>query len=289
MRDFRDGYRPPEFEKEHLWSYERLKERIAAACGAETFRTGLSSFADLPEEMMVGKFGSKAIECVHASASDGKERATVLRFNPVKGVPEIQRGLFTGTESDVQMTFRYQQTKDEKEFWEGRGRLPLDKQMGVLRAQQTIRAHVGNLDVHRSLRSNSPIGRAIRQLYPRWIGTVHSHPADTSFSPVDITGFLTSPSRLVDVVGTKGGEIHVMVATSDTEWIPETEREERVGRWNKMIDQRVLDAVRTPEHRLRDTALVHRDAVRAFVRSMANKYKFGYYVGDNIGLLERVK
>ncbi len=129
-------------------------------------------------------------------------------------------------------------------------------------------------------------GRIIRDVTPSRVGNVHSHTFPTPISYTDLVTFLSTAELRVMVVGRSDGYFEFVAKTDETVPVNKESVEEISDRWSRMMSERV-------ERGIRQDGIAHMEANQraqtALARSIVNKYKVGYYVGANVGLLERVK
>lgn len=270
------------------WPYERLKEALISACGHERFRRGIVPFDRLPSTVDVGKFGGKALECVQATATDRKERGLGIEFLPVDRKIVMDRQLVVGEESKVAVG--YPRSINDL-YFQQLAKLPTLKR--VLADGLTARlAAEGLSDAQRSERLiqlyqlDTVDGRIVRDITPARIGNVHSHTNPTPVSYFDLVTFLSTPELRIMIVGRPDGYSETIMKTDETTAIDAESKDDLSGRWSRLLDERV-------EHGVRQERLSHLEANQraqtALARSIANKYKFGYFAGTDIGSLSRVQ
>lgn len=234
----------------------------------------------LPEEIVLGKTIAKVMECRRATDGDGKERGYTLRFNPATNKLEVQRELTAGDEAHVTLSFVYRPMR-------GDGTQVRHTALAQAEADRTLAGK--KVDVVSAMTEASPVGRAVRRLYVRQAGTIHSHPGESPFSTIDLANTISQKQGFIDLVSTSDGKVHALVTTHETNWVSPEEAKELQTRWTQLINERYRTVGTQGIHALRDRDKVFANAVAAMVRTVAKKYKLGYYVGDATGLLERVK
>lgn len=122
----------------------------------------------------------------------------------------------------------------------------------------------------------------------RTVGLIHSHPTPQSFSTGDLLSVLQYPETLFSLLSTSDHKIHALVTTHDTEWLSAKAGREKGELWDKQLEERFHAVRQDSLQSLRQPLDVQAQIELALVRTVAKKYKFGYYVGDELGLLDRV-
>lgn len=269
------------------WSYERLKEEMISACASERFRPGLVAFDRMPDSVDPGKFREKGLECTRGTLTDRKERGVGVEFLPVDRKMIMSKEVVVGEESQVLVPT----PRSARELYADQmAKLPSFKQLLAPTVIGRLNALVGdgaamNAAVQELYRGTSAESRVFRDVYLARPGHIHSHTRMMPFSPQDVRVFLSSAEHRVMLVSRSDGVVEMMVKSTETPFLDREASEERNRVWNEMVDRRVTDSMKGGM----DSTEANQRGQAALVRSIANKYKFGYYVGGETGPLTRVR
>jgi hypothetical protein len=266
---------------ESHWTYERLKEALVAACEPGVFRRGIVPFSDLPSSLDIGKFGEKAFQCVQTTAQDGKERGLGMEYVPSERRLVMDRQLVSGTESQVAV--HYPKAIDQL-LRQQVTRLPSAKRVLAMNLLDRMGLEAKELDAQQRSRQlcemyerETADGKLFREVMPVRVGNIHSHPVPIPVSAWDFRSLLSTPELRVMAVGRPDGVTEFVMKTEEAVPLSVPESEATARRWLKMIEERIVTAVR--QHGIGELEANQR-VQAALARSIANKYKLGYYVGE---------
>lgn len=271
---------------ESHWTYERLRQSLIDACGHERFRRGVVSFDRLPESIDIGKIGEKALECARGTSVDRKERGLSLEYAPTDRKLVMDKQLVTGIESTVSVG----PSRKAKELClDQLAKLPPAKRAIV--QMVTSRLFLAGVEedpmekINAVYQSDTVDGRALRDVYLARAGNIHSHTRPVPISGNDVAVFLRAPDMRIMVVARPDGLLETVIKSDESGSVSHEEFGQKIEHWNQLLHDRVQAGGRRGFGEIE----ANQRAQRALIRSIAEKYKFGYYAGNGVGLLERVK
>lgn len=284
------GVHPPEIARnpEH-WTGVQFKTALIEMC--QSGDAGIASFEQLPKSIELGGLADKAGECRRATDVDPihAERAAALTWDPRQNkiILTASDKLVVGDEHTVVIELERRLADTNKPAL-------LNAVMSDPRiAELTQALQTRQLD---QAGFREGITRLVGQrAFVRTIGMVHSHPNITTFSNIDIHSFLTVNELAVSIM-TSTERLRMLVASS--EGLPldvEAEALLTTG-WEDAIRQRVgcLANAAQPEQLMRiladDRLLLplQNQAVDSLLVELAGRLKFGYYRGDDSGVVKRL-
>lgn len=279
--------RLPHVEHEHHqeWDYGMFKARIVDAF--ENSQLGVCAYEALPQRLSLGdpqtapqSFAGRLFEAHGVMQTDGRERDTVIQYDPGKKVLQIRRELGIGDDAKVNHALEEAMSPA---FVEAFARLS-----GAERARQQALLQTADptLDgLQRPIYEDSELGQLLRRAIVRCAGLLHTHPNEASFSPQDVMNVLTLPDMKLSGLAF-ADTMTVLVTTADTTWLERAAADKQSARAIEQIDQR-LDRFRTADVARNEQNRIQ--AVDAMVRTLAKRHKLGYYQGSlQSGTLQRV-
>ncbi|EKD76151.1 MAG: hypothetical protein ACD_43C00212G0006 [uncultured bacterium] len=131
----------------------------------------------------------------------------------------------------------------------------------------------------------------LRRFVRRPIGTMHSHPNEVPFSAGDIATMLNSLKTQqisFHVLARPSGISEALIMCKETEALSAEEAVKCYRRWDEAVNQRMYQA--RGEEQTPDRVQVFTKINEALLRSLANKYRFGWYQNsvDQPSVLKRV-
>lgn len=269
-----DVFRKKEVGKKEAWSYSELRDAIVSSC--RDGEPGVVSFDHLPSRVELGKLGEKATECLSYTDQDGDGRERLAQF---VWEPKHERLLVSrrdrlkiGSEKSVAADFSPMVSSDKS----------TDGSFGSL--MRTVQNAAQ--DLFSGYTPDSSFGESTKL-----IGTAHSHPDYSPFSPQDILHMLGSDDMRVITLASRGGRLRSLLATKETVRFQQDELS--MGRVED-FENRVIDLMRknintrfkryTKEHGKIYLESVYNLLVEAsldaVVAHVAEERKLGYYVQD---------
>lgn len=267
------------------WAYDRFKAVLIAAFDPERFQRGIVSFEQLPTGVDIGKFGDKARECVMATSQDGKERGFGIEFVPADKKLVIDKQIMTGGEHEVLIGNPAAMLSLHREQV---ARLSGGKRLLFEQMNARLEASGVSNDLNRVLeilQSDTMDGKIMRETLPIRVGNIHSHPRPTPISSYDLVTLLKTPELRFMVLGKAGGGFELVMKSHETVVLDEQTASEKSRAWKDLLDARVTQGVQRDGLGLMEANI---RAQTALARTIARKYKLGYYTGDATGLLGRI-
>lgn len=258
------------------WDYPLFKRRIAEAFDQNLF--GVCAYDDLPNTLSLGdpRVASNSIagrlrQTYQVMLTDGRERGTVIQYDPGTRALQIRRQLNVGDEGHVSHTYmeRFSTTFIDR--------------MTTASPAEFYQVHalltdpgLSEFDLSQVIYQDSALGQLLRQAILRYAGLLHSHPNDATFSPGDIVCLLTARDLKLSGVAF-AGTAAVLIPTFETTHISPEQGKENAQHWTGQIDAR-LNRFRTGDESTNRTNRIK--AVDAMARTIAKRFKLGYYTGS---------
>lgn len=257
--------RPDSEPKIEVWTSDVLKRYLERSCIEDL--PGVYDLEHLPRVIELGSYARKALACLKMTKEDPRhrERGAAIQWEPGRQIVMLARDdkLIIGTDTEVAVP-RMEYTSSSLKVSELLEALSLE-------------------DYHRRR----------RQMVTRPIGLVHSHPVDTSFSPVDLANFLLDNNSKIWVMANSSEEIRVFISCRTTRWLEHDGTPEGIGRasnektikWNEMIERRIrkIQQETRSEQPASRGSLIKSVTDNLMAHGSVN-YAFGFYRGDEHGV-----
>lgn len=266
------------YRTEHEQDIKRLITMLTDACRQD--KLGMAESPEhLPPRVDISGFKDICTDLLDKTHSSRREYGRLLMFDPEsRGL--VFSNVTAGSQDAVQYRERVRFIQPENLM-----SLSTDERQAVMVAQQQMRSSK-NL---RLLGDGSDLGRRLRSSIVHPVAEIHTHPADTPISPIDIAVTLYNPTMRMQIVIEPSGRRSAIMTTARTQWVPPERRDEVRTNWTNMVARRIEQALSAQRDEGISDEQLNWMVQDTFARNAGAQFGFGYYVETKQDTLERME